>query len=168
MPGRVLERKKRRLPCSIRNQSQRFSGMVVELSATGLFLQTRARVDLGDDLELEVSVPCRAEPISLTVSVVREKRVPARLRSVAQGGIGTRILAAPEAFYEYLLSLDPEVDEAAREPDRSFQICARQMGGPRTRRLFMTADDLEDARAEATRHLGADWEILEASEVHRA
>jgi hypothetical protein len=139
--------------------------MLIEVSASGVYIQTSAKVKPGDSLELEVGIPGSEIAIPMSVDVVRQKRVPGRLLTVAQGGIGARITNAPEAFYEYLLSLDPIVEEAELEPERSFQVRARQSGGPRTRRLFFGAADEDDAREAAVLQLGAGWEILELSEV---
>jgi len=161
----VLERKKRRLPCEIRFRSQRFNGVVIGVSASGVFIQTGAKFKPGDSLALEVGVPGRDVAIPLAVDVVRQKRVPARLLTVAQGGIGARIRSAHEAFYEYLLSLDPIVAESKCRAPRGFQVWARQLGSPRTKRLFFAADDPGNARQIASEHLGDGWEILDSSEV---
>ncbi len=44
----------------------------------------------------------RATPVALTAEVVWHRRVPASLRSVAEGGIGLRIRYAPEPYYRLL------------------------------------------------------------------
>ncbi len=165
MSGRVLERKKRRLPCKIHFRSQKFNGMVIDVSAMGIFIQTSAKVARGEALELEVGVPGQEAAIPLGVEVVRRKRVPDQLLALAQGGLGARITRAPEAYYEYLLSLDPVVAESKCAPEREFQIRARQIGGPRTKRLFLAADGMAHAREVAGEHLGDGWEILDASEA---
>jgi hypothetical protein len=63
------------------------------------------------------------------------------------------------------LSLDPIVAESKCRAPRSFQVRARQLGSPRTKRLFFAADDPGNARQIASEHLGDGWEILDSSEV---
>ena len=54
MAGRILERRKRRLPCEVRAGGQQWSGMVLDVSPSGLFVQTGAKVGPGDSLELDL------------------------------------------------------------------------------------------------------------------
>ena len=69
-------------------------GVVLNLSRRGLFVQTSAGVFAGDPVELTFrgDVPVRAQ-------VVWHRRVPPALRSVAKGGVGLRIVGAPEEYY---------------------------------------------------------------------
>ena len=106
--ARVLERKKRRLACDLRFGGQRFTGLVLDLSPTGLYIQTSARGKPGDVFDMELSVPREAQLLSLQVQVVRKNVVPARLRSIAQGGVGVRIINAAEGYYSYLAALRVE------------------------------------------------------------
>ena len=77
----MLDRKKRRLPCVLRLGSQQFTGMVLDVSASGVFVQTSAKVSPGDALEMELSVPGSAE----LVEVAREE-------ALKQLGEGRQIL----------------------------------------------------------------------------
>jgi hypothetical protein len=113
----ALERKKRRMPCDVRFEGRRHSGLVLDLSPSGLFIQTGAKAGPGAPLDLDLSVPGEAQKLRLQAEVVRQRVVPARLRTVAQGGVGVRILNAPEAYYRFMgllgIGEDAEVDSAA-------------------------------------------------------
>jgi hypothetical protein len=102
MARRVFDRTKRRIPCELLIDERRFSGLILDLSAGGFFVQTSAKVAPGDKLDLEMSLPGDAGRITVQVDVARRKEVPPRLRAVAQGGVGLRILVAPNAFYGFV------------------------------------------------------------------
>ena len=68
--------------------------MVLNLSGTGLFVQTNASAQPGDPVELTLG-----GSIPVTGEVVWRRQVAPMLRSVAEGGVGVRIRNAPEAYY---------------------------------------------------------------------
>ena len=105
MPGRVLERKNRRMPCVLKTEGQRRSGLITDVSPGGLFIQTSAKPRIGDVLDLEMSVPGEVSKLFVQVQVVRTNTVPAQLRALAHGGVGVQILNAPEAYYEFMALL---------------------------------------------------------------
>ena len=102
MPGRVFARKKRRIPCVVLFESGRYSGMVIDMSPSGLFIQTSAKARLGDVLDLKLSIPGEISAVDVHAEVVRVKSVPARLRMVDHGGLGVRVLVAPETYYRFM------------------------------------------------------------------
>src|SRR5262245_18999550 len=102
---RVAKRAKRRLACRIGVGRQRFSGVIIDLSASGLFVQTSAKPRPGEAVTLELSVPGQRVPLRLEAQVVRLKLVPPRLVAVAQGGLGLRITHAPEGYFSFLSSI---------------------------------------------------------------
>jgi Tfp pilus assembly protein PilZ len=105
MPKRVFDRTKRRIPCQLLIEDRRYTGLILDLSAGGFFVQTSADLTPGDALDLEMSLPGDSARITVQVRVARRQVVPARLRSVAQGGVGLRILVAPNALYGYIDAL---------------------------------------------------------------
>lgn len=100
MPGRESDRTKHRTPCTISIGAQRHNGLVIDFSRSGLFIQTSAKPDIGARLDVEMVI--HGGPQRLQVEVARRKQVPPQLRTVAHGGIGVRILTAPEEFYQLL------------------------------------------------------------------
>ena len=174
---RRAERTRRRMACSLWVGQRRHTGIVLDISATGLFIQTSA------------SPPPN--------SVV--KAVPPRLITVAHGGLGLRIENAPEAYFTLVASLqdpdstlsetaasgsgeaatsppeqnvtpksDDEKSRSKRErklpprqappPRRSFQVRIQQ--GARSRRLEVTAASEKDARQQALAEVGEGWKVL--------
>ena len=179
MPQRVFERKKRRMPCQLTFEGRQHSGLVIDVSPGGLFIQTSAKVKPGDRLDLQLSLPGEAHKLPLQVEVARMRVVPPLLLAAAQGGIGVRILNAPEAYYNFMGSLgigsDPGESKAdssgegasgegagAREPPgQSYRVRVKQTQGPRSRLLDVTASDEEGARSQVLNELGEGWEVLQ-------
>ena len=63
-------------------------------------MQTNAKPKPGQRLDIELSV-C-GETLRMHVEVARGKQVPPQLLTVAHGGVGVRVLNAPEAFFQLL------------------------------------------------------------------
>jgi hypothetical protein len=79
------------------------SALILDLSPSGLFVQTHAKTQRGERLRLAFSHEDVA--LDLKVEVVRTKTVPQSLLAAAKGGIGVRIASAPEEYYQMLASL---------------------------------------------------------------
>lgn len=169
------------MPCEVRVAERRHSGFVLDLSPSGLFIQTSAKAEPGEQLDVTLSLPS-GEEASLGVAVARKKVVPARLLTVAQGGIGVRITRAPEAYFAFVQELGlegaprpagargrgagaaggSEEEEAVAAPDvPRFRVRVSQVSGPRSRRVEVTAADAEAAAAAALESLGEGWKVLD-------
>ncbi|HXK26299.1 MAG TPA: PilZ domain-containing protein [Myxococcota bacterium] len=107
--GRVLERSKRRMTCRVHVDGRQHNGIVLDLSGSGLFIQTSAKLAPGSRVDIDLSLP--DDNARMQIEVVRRKQVPAQLLTVAQGGLGVRILSAPEGYYRFL----HELQEKERE-----------------------------------------------------
>ena len=90
-------RYRKRVPCRVWVGESSYSGMVLNLSRMGLFVQTNAGVTSGDAIELKFNAGDL-----LHAQVVWRRQVPGALRSLVEGGIGLRILGAPEEYYQIL------------------------------------------------------------------
>ena len=102
MDTRAEPRFKKRIPCKLTQSRSTFSGLVVDVSRTGLFVQTSATVKAGDEVEVVLS---RWEPeadIVLSTQVAWLRKAPPQLRSVVEGGLGLQIRYAPEPYYVLL------------------------------------------------------------------
>jgi len=167
---RRFDRKKRRIPCQLWVGEREHSALVLDLSPTGLFVQTHAKVQCGERLALRLShVSAR---LDLVVEVVRTKSVPPNLLTVAKGGIGVRIVNAPEEYYQLLDALrlgersTSEVELVLEpEPGSRFRVYVAQISGPRSRRLEIAAPNGETAAARALEELGDGWKILRIEPV---
>lgn len=179
---RVAKRVRRRMPCEIKAEGRQQRAIVIDFSRTGLFVQTSARLSPGTPVELWIQFEDQREPILLRASVARQKAVPSNLTSVAQGGIGLRILDAPPSFYA-LLGEAPPLPRPAKKaadvvpghtgPGRAaeppalprFRVRIKQSDGPRSRILDIVAETAERACASALAQAGAGWEALGAERV---
>jgi hypothetical protein len=179
MAGRIFERKKRRMPCNVTFEGQQHNALVLDVSPAGLFIQTSVKAKPGDRLDLQLSIPGETQKLSLHVEVVRKVVVPARLLAVAHGGVGVRILNAPEAYYNFMEALRIGADSiesksesagqkastggatAAEQPQRNYRVHVKQTQGPRSRILDVVAGCEEDARSQALAELGEGWGVLQ-------
>ncbi|MEC4687142.1 MAG: PilZ domain-containing protein, partial [Nitrospirota bacterium] len=92
----------KRIPCKLSGSRSTFSGLVLDVSRTGLFVQTSAVAKAGDEVEVMLA---RREPeaaIVLDARVVWQRNVPRQLQSVVEGGLGLQIRYAPEPYYALL------------------------------------------------------------------
>ena len=166
--GWVTNRKKRRSPCTLFVGEREHSALILDLSPSGLFVQTHAKTQRGERLSLSFSH--EDEALELKVEVVRTKQVPQSLLAAAKGGIGVRILSAPEEYYQLLASLGinervkPQF-ELEREPGPRFRVHVAQIGGPRSRRIELGAPDADSAGAKALEELGGGWKVLRIEAV---
>ncbi len=152
----------RRIPCKLFVGEREFAAMVLDLSVSGLFIQTHARPRIGARLRLLLA-PATAS-LELSVQVMRAKQVPQSLMAIAKGGIGVRIMSAPGEYDRLLAELgigeNSEPFELESEPGRRFRIFAAQLGGSRSRRVDVAAPDPEQAQALALEELGSDWKVV--------
>ncbi len=102
MYPRVEPRFKKRMSCRLSLGPSSYSGMVLDLSRTGLFIQTSAGARPGAEIAVNVHSAGFTTPIALSAQVVWQRRVPQQLRTVVKGGIGLKIQRAPESYYRLL------------------------------------------------------------------
>lgn len=108
MNRRSSQRVKRRIPCEFGYEGHSYAGIVVDLSAEGLFLQTDTAIDPGVELSMRLR-PERTPEMVLRGRVVRRRFTPAVLASMIRRGVGIRIVEAPPTYYA-LLGIEPAVD----------------------------------------------------------
>ena len=186
--ARGARRAKRRLACTVIVGQQRYSGVILDVSQTGIFVQTHAKAQPREPVLAELAVPGHREPLRLETVVARMRMVPAPLITVAQGGLGLRITNAPEAYFAFLATLMPDRStgpEVAKEAEaerrearkrsesaphapapsgRRYRVYASQVGGARSRMLRLHARSSEEAAQRALTELGAGWKLLETLE----
>ena len=102
MTGRIFERKRRQMPCTLTLDGRNHGGLILDVSPGGLYIQSSAKIKPGDQLEIQLTIPGVEGRHQLQVEVVRKVVVPARLLKVARGGVGVRIINAPEAYYQFM------------------------------------------------------------------
>lgn len=157
----------RRIPCKLFIGHREYSAFVLDLSVSGLFIQTHAQPRLGERVRLYLS-PATA-PLELDVQVMRVKKVPPALMAQAKGGFGVRIVSAPAEYDRLLAQLgigeNAEAFELESEPGRRFRVHAAQLGGSRSRRVDVAAGDPDEAQVLALEELGSGWKVIRVEAV---
>jgi hypothetical protein len=129
-------RTKKRIPCEVKSGQTRHAGMILDMSASGLFIQTSAAHPPGTRVSLDLNLPNGGQLV-LQGSVARRKMVPARLRSVETGGIGVRLDYAPEEFFQLIARVqgaEPKAEAPAQpvaKPVAAARPAARPPAAPR-------------------------------------
>jgi hypothetical protein len=169
MERRGVERLKQRLTCELVMGDRRHPGIVLDVSPTGLFVQTSASPPPGERVRLKLRRSGGAE-IEVEASVARRYVVPRRLVSVARGGVGLRIESAFDEYLQLVRSAlrteeePPPEATASASPQSSegsaYRVRAKQTSGPRSRSLQVTAASEEEAKQMASAKLDEGWEIL--------
>lgn len=167
--SRASKRHRWRFPCEIIFAGGRQRSFVLDLSETGLFVQTSARLRPGSEVEVRLTLDGAAGPLTLLAHVARSKQVPSHLTSVAHGGVGLQLQRAPKEYLDALAALhgvafaDPKAATspaiAAAPATKRFRVRVKQCEGPRSRSLSIAADSAERARALALRETGDGWEV---------
>jgi len=110
MAGRIFERKRRQMPCTLTLDGRNHGGLILDVSPGGLYIQSSAKIKPGDQFEIQMTIPGVEGRHQLQVEVVRKVVVPAMLLKVARGGVGVRIINAPEAYYQFMDDLGVTAD----------------------------------------------------------
>ena len=114
---RAAKRSRARLPVRLWNEKQQGLGHTLDVSRTGIFVETAAPLEIGTRLHFEIQHP--DGPFLGEAVVVRKKRVPPHLRTIVKPGVGlslvplTRLVKRDEtptpsgasAFFELPLDL---------------------------------------------------------------
>jgi hypothetical protein len=95
---RRKRRVRRRIPCELVTSDRRFTGIVLDVSVDGMFVQTSAVLPAGTELRVRVLSTSSTPAFELDARVARAKRVPPQLVSSAAGGMGLRVLRPPAEF----------------------------------------------------------------------
>lgn len=116
--------------------ARRHSGLVLNVSPRGLFVQTHAKPTSGETIRVALNVPGSSETMALDATVVWKRVVPAGLLRVAQGGVGLQLTNPPEGYYRLLADVvrvneqKPEV--SASSPPRESNLALRTQPPPAT------------------------------------
>jgi hypothetical protein len=103
---------KRRVTCEFEVGGRRYRGIVLDLSETGLFVQTEATPGPGARLRLRFHATGNGEAFEVEGSVARRQVAPPQLAQVVRGGLGLRVHAPPPAYFELLGQSAAEAAEA--------------------------------------------------------
>jgi hypothetical protein len=130
MAKRIFERKRRQMPCTLKLDGRNHGGLILDLSPGGLYIQSSAKIKPGDQVEIQMTIPGIEGRHQLQVEVVRKVVVPARLLKVARGGVGVRIINAPEAYYQFMDELGVTADSGTSKIQRLEDRRPRSAAAP--------------------------------------
>ena len=133
MERRTIERLKQRLTCELVMGDRRHPGIVLDVSPTGLFVQTSASPPPGERVRVNLRRPGGAD-IEVVASVARRYLVPRRLLSIAHGGVGLQIESASDDYLRLIDSArqaekaaDPKATDTPSLPQSgegsTFTVC---------------------------------------------
>jgi hypothetical protein len=169
----AAKRAKRRFTCELMVDGQRSTGIILDVSESGIFVQTATRIAPNTRVDVMITGQRNVPDMQLRAVVARQKRTDPRLVSVNAGGLGLKILDAPPSYYEHMVVREEGVaaprparrsarkTAAPAEAGKRFTVRVSQVEGTRTRNLEVTAASPEAARKTALDELGEGWEILE-------
>ncbi len=102
MERRRAKRTKRRATCEVWIAGERQTGILLDISSTGLFVQTTTQAAVGSEIEVEIKLPGDTRECRVRTVVARVRRVPPSMTGIAAGGLGLRILAAPSSYWDFV------------------------------------------------------------------
>jgi hypothetical protein len=100
---RTFSRLPYRIPCEFAHEGHRLAGIVTDVSARGLFVETSHRIPAGTELRLALRDPHGTYDV--VGRVKRETRSHRSARQVLSGGFGVRLDVVPEPFFRLLVRL---------------------------------------------------------------
>jgi hypothetical protein len=145
------------MTCTLTCGGKRYAGLVLDISANGLFVQTSAGLEPGEPLQIEVSLPGRQESLRMDGRTARRRAVPSQLRAVAQGGVGIALVNAPEEYFEYVAEVfrapaavgKPKPRRKSSLERQARQLALRRSLGPRMPRPPDPGDEAKPAEMKA-------------------
>lgn len=165
---------KKRVPCDLVVAGTRHPGIVLNLSRSGLFVQTAMSFQRGDWVAIDLNSVAEPDSIELEAVVMWNRHVAAQLRGVRHGGIGLKIRNAGRSYYDLLTAVSgntggaiPRSKPAAVSDARTeFRVRVGLRDHPRSKTLLLRCENEGEARGRALSRAGdGDWEILEVAEV---
>jgi hypothetical protein len=100
---RVFTRLPYRIPCEFGYAGSKLAGIVTDVSARGIFVETSNRIPVGTELRLVLRDPRGS--FEVMGHVTRERRSHRSARHVRSSGLGIRLDVVPEPFFRLLLEL---------------------------------------------------------------
>jgi len=172
-------RVKKRIPCELSFGGDRHSGIVLNVSRGGLYVQTSVGPSPGERVEIDLTPAASSDPaVNLSATVVWKRVVSRRLLSGGHGGVGLRITEAEPAFYDFLGELlpgaldatevepDPAVAAATADTAPRYRVRVRERGRPRSKTLLVCGDSEQEAGERALFEAGEGWTVLEIEPAH--
>ena len=177
---------KKRLSCDLEFAGHRHPGLVLNLSRSGLFVQTSLRARPGSVIGVNLNSPQYDDPIELHTRVVWKRVVSQAMRGVQHGGVGLVIDVDSPAFAGLVGDIEAIQQERSSGADRpassrpaptqavraeqpgatpSWRVRVGMEGSPRSRSFEISAASADEAATKALGQLDADWMVIEVAEL---
>ena len=174
---RRQSRTRKRIACGVVVDGRRHSGIVLDVSDRGLFVQTSARPRPGTEVDVVLNIPSRKESVTILTVVARQKLVPPQLLTVAQGGIGLQLREDPPVAYHDLLeemglsvrpipsrkkpAAERVSTNSAKVQLRRFRVSVESTDGSESNTFLVTSGSEEGAREKVLADIGEGWKVIE-------
>jgi hypothetical protein len=89
---------RRSFACELCIGDRRYRGMAVELSQSGLFVQTAAAIRPGSEIEIRLAGSGTVPGMALRAVVARRHIAPAQLATFVRRGVALEVLEAPVEY----------------------------------------------------------------------
>jgi hypothetical protein len=170
-------RQRKRISCELIVNGSKYSGIVLDVSASGMFVQTTVKPGPGDGVTVKLKVPGSDEAISVDTRVARKKMVPPQLLAVAQGGIGLAVARPVASYLDFVAAMGPEhaefvskergrrpparrVRQPGADSPKRFRVHAVEASSGRKNSYLMTAASEQQASERVLEELGDEWKVL--------
>jgi len=165
-------RTRRRLDCEIAMDCDRSDGIVYDLSARGLFVQTPARPRLNSVVEVIFPASQTRAEIRVEAGVARKHVAPRGMQFSLPTGVGLEILA-PRTEYESCVfqpacpplgesdGVTGSGDPGPKQATRSYRILLVRGDHSDSRVLSLRCESEANARTRALSRAGAGWKIAD-------
>jgi hypothetical protein len=100
---RIFTRLPYRIPCEFNYNGAKLAGIVTDISARGIFVETSNRIPTGTELKLMLRDPRGS--FEVIGHVMRERRSHRSARHVRASGLGIQLTVVPEPFFRLLMEL---------------------------------------------------------------
>jgi hypothetical protein len=100
---RAFTRLPYRIPCEFTHAGAKLAGIVTDISARGIFVETSNRIPLGTELRFVLRDPRGS--FEVVGHVTRERRSHRSARHIRASGFGIQLDVVPEPFFRLLVEL---------------------------------------------------------------
>ena len=167
MEKRRRPRQNRRLSCELWVAGKRHSGIVRDVSEQGIYVQTRVRGSVGDEIELVVPADGARAELRVVARVARLDRLSAHFATQGAGGLGLEVFEPPRSLAPLLIGAGFATGSPVSPGDsalRPFRVKLVAIAGGGSQTMRVNALGKDGARSRALARAGKGWKVGEVSE----
>ncbi len=145
----------RRSVCEFMIRGERHQGVVLNLSRSGVFVETPVLASVGSPVSLRILDYSRGFSAFLQTKVART--VDADSSEPLKPGLGLEIVRTSSDFENLLEDCVPDTSEC----QGLYRVRVMRRGIPRSRLITVPGRNEEEARQNVRQYLSREWEICE-------